>query len=433
MEISVVVPAYNSENFIAETLDCLLNQTLKDIQIIVVNDGSTDGTGAIIDSYAAKHANILPIYQENSGVSAARNNGIEHAEGKYIMFLDSDDLLSRDALEKIRDALERNQADIAICRIERFGYGGRETNPIVDSLAKESVIDCFDKRLIRNYLVGNKCYRTDMIKGGKVRFPALRYSEDGAFFMQVLFAARPRITGVYGAVMKYRTHSPKEGLSVTQRISLDLVKDFSASMDMIYCAALSSIDGYCKDPADYLQELLLKSCFAMINEFYRMAWSADDETLAFIGRKYGEWQSKMTEDSLKKCREAVKDIGEPVFSKKEIANAPFISIISKSPSDEFVKSLYAQSMPYFELITSDSKVERRENVVFLPEKGFKKAARSAAKGKLVISLGGKKPLDRRFLKIASLLKRSPKFGIFPDFLIKFGALLLPEIKSLLSK
>ena len=108
-------------------------------------------------------------------------------------------------------------------------------------------------------------------------------------------------------------------------------------------------------------------------------------------------------------------------------------LISKSPSDEFVKSLYAQSMPYFELITSDSKVERRENVIFLPEKCFKKAARSAAKGKLVISLGGKKPLDRRFLKIASLLKRSPKFGIFPDFLIKFGALLLPEIKSLLSK
>ena len=121
MEISVVVPAYNSENFIAETLDCLLNQTLKDIQIIVVNDGSTDGTGAIIDSYAAKHGNILPLYQENAGVSAARNNGIEHAEGKYIMFLDSDDLLSRDSLERIRDALERNQADIAICRIERFG------------------------------------------------------------------------------------------------------------------------------------------------------------------------------------------------------------------------------------------------------------------------------------------------------------------------
>ena len=433
MKISVIVPAYNSEAFLRETLDCLINQTLKDIQIIVVNDGSTDSTADIIEEYAVKHPNILPVYQENAGVSAARNNGIERSEGKYTMFLDSDDLITEDTLENVFAALEETNADMAVFRVMRFGFGGEEYNPIVEALAKESEINCFDKRLLWNFLVANKCYRTDMLKNSGVRFPALKYSEDGAFFMQVLFAARPRITGVYGAVMKYRTHSPKEGLSVTQRISLDLVKDFSASMDMIYCAALSSIDGYCKDPADYLQELLLKSCFAMINEFYRMAWSADDETLAFIGRKYGEWQSKMTEDSLKKCREAVKDIGEPVFSKKEIANAPFISIISKSPSDEFVKSLYAQSMPYFELITSDSKVERRENVVFLPEKGFKKAARSAAKGKLVISLGGKKPLDRRFLKIASLLKRSPKFGILPDFLIKFGALLLPEIKSLLSK
>ncbi len=422
MKISVIIPAYNSENFLAETLDNLLGQSLREIQIITVNDGSTDSTAEIIAEYSKKHSNITPVYQENAGVSAARNNGIAHAEGKYIIFIDSDDLLSETALENIYNSLEETGADLAIFRSMRFGMGGTEFNPIVDSLSQEKTIDSYDKRLIWNFLVSNKCYRTETLRRSGVLFPPLRYSEDGAFFMQFVHKAQPKITGIYDAVFKYRRHSA----SVTQRIEAELVEHFSRSMQIVYDSAKASVSG-ADDSDGYLQEILYKNYFALINEFYRMLWAGDSETLALIGQKAKELKSRMTDETLKKCNTAVKDIGTPLFSKAEIAEKPSISVISKNPSDEFIASLYAQSMPVFELITA--KNVDRENAVILSENGFAKSSEKTAKGKIKVKLNGKKALDLRFFKVISLLKRSPKFSIFPDFIIKLGALMFLKIKK----
>lgn len=426
MKISVIVPAYNSEAFLRETLDCLINQTLKDIQIIVVNDGSTDSTADIIEEYAAKHPNILPVYQENAGVSAARNNGIERSEGKYTMFLDSDDLITEDTLENVFAALEKANADMAVFRVMRFGFGGEEYNPIVEALAKESEINCFDKRLLWNFLVANKCYRTDMLKNSGVRFPALKYSEDGAFLMQFIYKARPKITGVYSAVLKYRRHTPSEGLSVSQRVNLSLAKDFTQAHAIVYRAAQEALGN---SKPDYLQEIIYKNYFALITEFYRLLWNGDDETLAFIGKQSDELKAKMTPETLKKCQNAVRDIGEPLFSKAEIAENPIVSVIVKNCSEEFLSALYSQSMPVFELIVPQSaNAPERENVTVLPDKGFSKEAKKRAKGTVKIFLSGKIALDLRFLKIVSMLKKSRKFGAFPDFMIKLGALLFLKIK-----
>lgn len=426
MKISVIVPAYNSEAFLRETLDCLINQTLKDIQIIVVNDGSTDSTADIIEEYAAKHPNILPVYQENAGVSAARNNGIARSEGKYTMFLDSDDLITEDTLENVFAALEETNADMAVFRVMRFGFGGEEYNPIVEALAKESEINCFDKRLLWNFLVANKCYRTDMLKNSGVRFPALKYSEDGAFLMQFIYKARPKITGVYSAVLKYRRHTPSEGLSVSQRVNLSLAEDFTQAHAIVYRAAQEALGS---SKPDYLQEIIYKNYFALITEFYRLLWNGDDETLAFIGKQSDELKAKMAPETLKKCQNAVRDIGKPLFSKAEIAENPIVSVIVKNCSEEFLSALYSQSMPVFELIVPQSaNAPERENVTVLPDKGFSKAAKKRAKGAVKIFLSGKKALDLRFLKIVSMLKKSRKFGAFPDFMIKLGALLFLKIK-----
>ena len=81
-KVSVIIPAYNSEQFIAETLDCLVNQTLKDIEVVIVNDGSTDGTQDIIDDYCKKYSIFKSYIKENGGVSKARNSGLERATGE---------------------------------------------------------------------------------------------------------------------------------------------------------------------------------------------------------------------------------------------------------------------------------------------------------------------------------------------------------------
>ena len=420
-KISVIVPCYNSEKFLKETLDNLLGQTLREIQIITVNDGSKDSTADIIAEYAKNDRRILYVHQDNAGVSAARNNGIERAEGKYIMFLDSDDLFSENALECMYNSLEETGADMGICRIMRFGYGGNEFNPIVDSFVNEKEIDCYDKRLLWNFLPCNKCYRTELLQKSGVRFPPLRYSEDGAFSMQFIYKTQPKITGVYGAVMKYRRLTPDQGYSVSQRIEYELVEHFSRSHELIYDSAKQSFDGENRSDAEiYLQEILLKKYTALINEFYRSLWRGDAETLDLIGKIAYDAKSRMTDETRKKCSNVIKDIGEPLFSKSEISENPFVSVVAKKTSERFIQSLYAQTMPVFELVTAKSDaLPDCENISFS----------SVPKGKITVHFSGNEVLDMRFLKIVSLLKKSPKFGIFPDFLIKFGAKLLLKIKK----
>ena len=424
MKISVIIPAYNSQMFLAETLDCLENQTLRDIQIIVVNDGSTDKTAEIIAEYAKKNSNILSLYQDNSGVSAARNNGISHAEGKYTVFLDSDDLLTPESLENIYNSLEGSGADISVCNITSFGYGGTQINPVAQSLAKEKNIECTDKRLLWNFLLGNKCYKTEKLKNSEIRFPPLRYSEDGAFTMPLFYDKKPKIVGVDGAVFRYRRHTPKEGFSVSQSISGELVSHFLQSMQIVYNAAEKA-----NMTEDYLQEILYKTYSALINEFYRILWRADAETVELIVKKCGEIKSRMTAETAKKCETVQKDIGKDIYSKNTIAEKPLISIIAKNCTAEFIGSVYAQSMPVFEVITTENGIlPDAENIKILPSEGFASAAKKAAKGKTVLCLDGKKPLDTRLFKVVSLLKKSPKFGLFPDFLIGFGAKLFLKLR-----
>lgn len=427
-KLSVIIPAYNGERFLAETLDCVLNQTLKSVQIVIVNDGSTDSTAEIIADYAKKHSNILPITQPNSGVSAARNNGIRNASGEYLLFLDTDDVFTPDSFELMCDKLDKTGADIAICRVQRFGYGGEEFNPIVDEFTKEDSIGCYDKRLLWNFLVSNKCYRTKWLKDTGVEFPALRYSEDGAFFMQAVYHF-PKITGVYGAVFRYRRHTPAEGSSVTQRISETLVSDFCKSLDIVYESAKASFekDDYgCTDKDGYLQEILAKAYTALVNEFYRMIWAADDETCRLMKARYEYLTSLMTPETLKKCALNHKDIKALVFDKKEIGEKPQITVIAKHPTKEFIQSLYAQSMPVFQFLTCSGTV--RENITVISASNFENQAKKETRAETVVTLSGKKPLDPRFLKVVSLLKASPKFGIFPDPLIILGAKLFLKLK-----
>ena len=427
-KLSVIIPAYNGESFLAETLDCVLNQTLKSVQIVIVNDGSTDSTADIIADYAKKHSNILSVTQPNSGVSAARNNGIRNASGEYLLFLDTDDVFTPDSFELMCDKLDKTGADIAICRVQRFGYGGEEFNPIVDEFTKEDSIGCYDKRLLWNFLVSNKCYRTEWLRKTGVEFPALRYSEDGAFFMQAVYHF-PKITGVYGAVFRYRRHTPAEGSSVTQRISETLVSDFCQSLDTVYESAKASFekDGCdCTDKDGYLQEILAKAYTALINEFYRMIWAADDETCRLMKTRYEYLTSLMTPETLKKCSLNHKDIKTLVFDKKEINEKPQITVIAKHPTKEFLQSLYAQSMPVFQLLTCSGTV--KENITIISASNFENQAKKETKAETVVTLSGKKPLDPRFLKVVSLLKASPKFGIFPDSLIILGAKLFLKLK-----
>ncbi len=438
MKVSVIVPSYNSEKYIAETLDCLLAQTLGDIEIIAVNDGSTDSTPDIIDSYCKKHANIRRIDQENSGVSAARNNGLEHSAGEFVLFLDSDDLITADTLELFYNRLTETGADVGICRLERFGYGGSEFNPYADSLAAKDKIDVYDRLLLWNFVVSNKCYRRQRLVDSGVRFPRLKYTEDGAFFFNYILSSSPEIVGVKGAVMRYRRHFPKDGSSATQSVKYELVSDGFKSLKSIYDKASESLakpDCPCEDAEGYLQEIAYKAVYLTVLQLYRLIWQADLPAIECIRETTEYFTALMNGETLKKSRLLYKDIGgELCFDRAKLAEKPLLSVIIPNATPSVIDSVYLQSMPSFELFVEEGVSippawRGCENLRVLPAKGFKSAARKAAKGEMTFTFSGKRPLGSKTFKIISLLKQSKKFGFFPLPLIKLGAMILAKIRE----
>ena len=114
-KVSIIIPVYNVEKYLKKCLDSVVNQTLKDIEIIVVNDGSPDNSQKIIDEYAKKYSQIASYTKENGGLSDARNYGIKKSKGKYLAFIDSDDFIDHDMIKKMYNKAVKENLDIVVC------------------------------------------------------------------------------------------------------------------------------------------------------------------------------------------------------------------------------------------------------------------------------------------------------------------------------
>ena len=185
--ISVVVPVYNVENYLERCILSIINQTYQNLEIILVDDGSTDNSGAICDELALKDPRIKVIHKENGGLSDARNAGIEAASGEYIGFVDSDDYIAHDMYEKLLDALQSTGSSISLCS---YVYVDEDTNttdenhfprsPIVTEVLSSK--DALEK--ICSYRTGysfyvtawNKLYDKNLFN--TLRFPKGRLHED---------------------------------------------------------------------------------------------------------------------------------------------------------------------------------------------------------------------------------------------------------------
>lgn len=113
--ISIIIPVYNVEQYLDKCLQSVINQTYQDIEIILVDDGSSDNSGILCDKWQEKDSRIKVIHKSNGGVSNARNVAIEQANGEYLMFIDSDDIVSNDLCKVLFEMLKNDNADISIC------------------------------------------------------------------------------------------------------------------------------------------------------------------------------------------------------------------------------------------------------------------------------------------------------------------------------
>ncbi len=124
-KISVIVPVYNVEKYLEKCLDSIVNQTYKNLEIVLIDDGSTDSSGRICDEYALRDDRFVVVHNENGGVSVARNAGVAKATGEYIMFVDSDDYVEKDIAEVLINLIKQHDADISMCG---FKYADTDGN-----------------------------------------------------------------------------------------------------------------------------------------------------------------------------------------------------------------------------------------------------------------------------------------------------------------
>ncbi|CDE89608.1 TPA: family 2 glycosyl transferase [Candidatus Gastranaerophilales bacterium HUM_20] len=186
--ISVIVPVYNTQKFLEKCLESIINQTFKDIEIICINDGSTDNSMSILNDYSEKDSRIKIINQKNAGLSCARNTGINNAKGEYIGFVDSDDWIDLDFFEKLYNAAKNYDADIASAGIKRVrSYKWKYHLKIKE----EEVTENTDRKFVlcdvpEKCYVWNKIYRLEKIKQFSLYFEAGIYFEDRCFTCEAL-------------------------------------------------------------------------------------------------------------------------------------------------------------------------------------------------------------------------------------------------------
>lgn len=150
--VSVIVPAYNIEKYIGKCIECIINQTYQDLEIIVVDDGSTDGTHRICKLYASKDERVKVLHQSNGGLSRARNTGIEACSGEFLYFVDGDDLIHTDCIRRLVKIMEEEQCDIVQCGT----YSFLDEMKIPKELPKEKHENFSGKEMCEYLLFGSK-------------------------------------------------------------------------------------------------------------------------------------------------------------------------------------------------------------------------------------------------------------------------------------
>ena len=215
IKVSIIIPVYNAQKYLRRCLDSLINQTLKEIEIICINDGSTDNSLNILKEYEQNDSRIIIINQENSGIGKARNSGIKIAKGEYIGFVDADDWVDKDYYEKLYNAAKKYDSDIAAGDFYREGKIFKTKK--LKHTAEEFITDkekIFKKAVIPRYnYVWNKIYRSSEVK--KYLFDNVRYYEDILWLCKVLFYLKGYVT--VADTFYHYIRNPKS--VVTQRTS----------------------------------------------------------------------------------------------------------------------------------------------------------------------------------------------------------------------
>lgn len=228
IKVSVIIPVYNVEKYLEECLDSIINQTLKEIEIICIDDGSTDSSLNVLENYKKKDKRIIVLQQQNLGAGAARNKGLDLARGKYLSFLDADDFFELTMLEKAYNKCEMDNAEICVFRSMEFDNKSKKSQLIPWTIRKRflpSNIPFSSKKAAKyifqvfNGWAWDKLYNRKFIQFNKLEFQEIRTTND-AYFVFMANVLADKIT-ILNDILAYHRVNTKTSLSVTREKSWD--------------------------------------------------------------------------------------------------------------------------------------------------------------------------------------------------------------------
>lgn len=233
-KISIIVPVYKAERYLEECIESIINQTYKNIEVILIDDGSPDNSGKICDEFSKKDNRIIVIHSENKGVSIARNTGLKKATGEYITFIDSDDYVSNNYIEFLYNLLAENDAEISI-----IGNDERYNNTVIKInekfkkalTAEETIGKILEEKYFTSVCWG-KLYKKEVIMKNQIQFDSnLKIGEDFKIMMQILENCNKVVIDTTQNLYHYRLNED----SVTQQEGReeDWIKEIELSKEIM--------------------------------------------------------------------------------------------------------------------------------------------------------------------------------------------------------
>lgn len=233
-KISIIIPIYNTEKYLKECIESILIDKFMDYEIILVNDGSNDGSGEICDYYSNKYDFIKVIHKKNGGLSSARNAGIEVANGKYVLFIDSDDFIAKDSLFNINKIIDES-IDVDLIFLEALKFiNPKKVIPLGEGYKKELIINKNQNQVLEHIAGLNKfpasactkLVKLNLIKKNKIYFKEGQLSEDIEWSIRVLINSKKFN---YCDFKYYYYRQNREG-SITNNLN---IKNFKSILDII--------------------------------------------------------------------------------------------------------------------------------------------------------------------------------------------------------
>lgn len=292
--VTVIMPVYNAAEYLEQTLLSVLGTQETDVELIAVDDGSSDESLSILNEYEKRFSNLHVYTQKNSGPSAARNKGLSYARGQFVFFLDSDDLLEISVLKKMCEKANRKFADLVIAEYDIFNEFRTFKVPLMKKLSTMDKISWKTREILWTFSLCNKVFRRSKIEELNLRFSKTNYSEDGVFVMNFVYWAA-KIIGYEGVVFHYRRMTVAEHKSITSAVSEKKVKDYLLSHDMIYELMVKKfleenvkyqdfeqLKEENREVNDYINEFLKKEISILFNQFYKLFWTLEENLIGII-------------------------------------------------------------------------------------------------------------------------------------------------------